>query len=107
MRASAARIIPAAARGSSSYPLRKVEDRTEQDALGMAKALRACHASLPSWLRLVWISMLSLPSPPLAALPTPGPLVLALLYSMEAFARSLMATVIPLQAYALLKDAAS
>jgi MFS family permease len=51
--------------------------------------------------------MLSLPSRPFTALSTPGPLVLALLYSMEALARSLMATVIPLQAYALLKDAAS
>ncbi len=50
--------------------------------------------------------MLSVPSRPLAALSTPGPLVLALLYSLEALARSLMATVIPLQAYALLKDPA-
>ncbi len=50
--------------------------------------------------------MLSTPSRPLAALTTPGPLVLALLYSMEALARSLMATVIPLQAYALLADPA-
>ncbi|HXV25337.1 MAG TPA: MFS transporter [Alphaproteobacteria bacterium] len=51
--------------------------------------------------------MLSLPSRPLAALSTPGPLVLALLYSLESLARSLMATVIPLQAYQLLKDPAS
>jgi MFS family permease len=60
----------------------------------------------PLPVRLIWILMLSLPSRPFAALSTPGPLVLALLYSLEAFARSLMATVIPLQAYALLKDAA-
>jgi MFS family permease len=50
--------------------------------------------------------MVALPSRPLAALSRPGPLVLALLYSLESLARALLATVIPLQAYALLKDAA-
>ncbi len=50
--------------------------------------------------------MLSLPSRPFAALTTPGPLVLALLYALEALARSLMATVIPLQANRLIADPA-
>ena len=51
--------------------------------------------------------MSSAPSRPFAAaLSTPGPLVLALLYSLEALARSLMATAIPLQAYELLADPA-
>ena len=68
--------------------------------------MRILPCSTPFRFRLFWILMLSLPSRPFAALSTPGPLVLALLYSLEAFARSLMATVIPLQAYALLKDAA-
>jgi MFS family permease len=49
--------------------------------------------------------MLSLPSRPLAALSTPGPLVLAVLYAFEALSRSLLLTIIPLQAYALLQDA--
>jgi MFS family permease len=49
--------------------------------------------------------MLSLPSRPLAVLTTPGPLVLAVLYAFEALSRSLLLTIIPLQAYALLQDA--
>ena len=50
--------------------------------------------------------MVSLPSRPLAALSRPGPLVLALLYAFEALSRSLLLTIVPLQAYALLQDAA-
>ena len=72
----------------------------------MALLRRRWHAPLRHF-RFRLDPMLSIPSRPFAALSTPGPLVLALLYSLEALARSLMATVIPLQALALLHDAAS
>src|SRR5687768_5878089 len=79
--------------------------RWRRRAGGSAVPLACSEAPDPRPRRASDVPMLSLPSRPLAALTTPGPLVLALLYAFEALSRSLLLTIIPLQAYALLQDA--